>query len=147
MGAEKRIRSRRTARKVAFQILFANEFLNEDIEEAIHRVSESLNVEVPKFSRELIRKTWESLEIVNDLIKKHLKNWELERISATDRVILQMGITELLFFPDIPPEVSINEAIELSKEFSEEKSRRFINGVLDAIYREMDLKKTDSDKK
>lgn len=72
------------------------------------------------------------------LITSKIKNWELDRIALMDRLILRLGIVELLEFEDIPTRVSINEAIELAKNFSTAKSGKFVNGVLDAIL--IDLK-------
>jgi N utilization substance protein B len=75
-------------------------------------------------------------QIDNDIIK-HLKNWDFGRLAVIDRVILRMAIIELLYFEDIPPEVSINEAIELAKKYSTEKSDKFINGLLDAVFKKL----------
>jgi N utilization substance protein B len=75
-------------------------------------------------------------EIDEDIIK-HLKNWDFNRLAVIDRVIMRMAIIELLYFEDIPPEVSINEAIELAKKYSTEKSDKFINGLLDAVFRRL----------
>jgi N utilization substance protein B len=75
-------------------------------------------------------------EIDDDIIK-HLKNWDFNRLAVIDRVIMRMAIIELLYFKDIPPEVSINEAIELAKKYSTEKSDKFINGLLDAVFRKL----------
>ncbi len=72
------------------------------------------------------------------LITSKIENWELDRIALMDRLILRLGIVELLEFEDIPPRVTINEAIELAKNFSTAKSGKFVNGVLDAIL--IDLK-------
>lgn len=66
-----------------------------------------------------------------------MANWDFQRIAILDRVILRMGICELIFFKEIPPKVSMNEAIELAKLFSTERSGQFINGVLDAVLNEM----------
>jgi N utilization substance protein B len=71
------------------------------------------------------------------MIAKKIKNWELDRIALIDRIVLRMGICELKYFPEIPPKVSINEAIELAKKFSTERSGKFVNGVLDAVYNEL----------
>ncbi len=70
---------------------------------------------------------------VIELIERFARQWSYERLAVLDRVILRMGVTEFLAFPDIPPEVTINEAIELAKKFSTDKSSTFINGLLDAI--------------
>ena len=68
-----------------------------------------------------------------------MDNWDLSRIALIDRILLRMGICEILFFPDIPPKVSINESIEIAKDYSTSSSGKFINGILDAILD--DLKK------
>lgn len=133
--------SRRFARILALQCLFANEFLREDPQTIALRVADSLNEQVEDFTLELIRKTTDNEKQLNDLITGHLRNWEYKRVSIFDRVLIRMTVAEMLFFPDIPIEVSINEALEISKGFCNLKSKRFINGMLDAIYK--DLKKND----
>ena len=72
-----------------------------------------------------------------DLIANNTKNWEVDRLPLTDRVILQMAIAELIEFPNIPVKVTINEYIELAKQYSTPKSRQFINGILDVIAKEL----------
>ena len=72
-----------------------------------------------------------------ELIAKNTKNWEVDRLPLTDRVILEMAIAELISFPGIPVKVSINEYIELTKEYSTPNSRQFINGILDVISKEL----------
>lgn len=127
--------TRRDARRLALQILFANQFLKENINDVALRVAQSLEQAIPEFTKELVSSTWDRQAELNQVIKKFLKNWELDRIAVLDRVILQIALNEMLHFPDIPAEVSINEAVELSKEFSTSRSRRFVNGILDAIYK------------
>ena len=73
----------------------------------------------------------------HDLIANNTKNWEVDRLPLTDRVILQMAIAELIEFPNIPVKVTINEYIELAKQYSTPKSRQFINGILDVIAKEL----------
>jgi N utilization substance protein B len=72
-----------------------------------------------------------------ELIAKNTRNWEVERLPLTDRVILEMAIAEMIHFPNIPVKVTINEYIELTKEYSTPKSRQFINGILDVISKSM----------
>jgi N utilization substance protein B len=72
-----------------------------------------------------------------ELIASNTRNWEVERLPLTDRVILEMAIAELLSFPNIPVKVTINEYIELAKTYSTPKSRQFINGILDVIAKEL----------
>ncbi|MEI9919020.1 MAG: transcription antitermination factor NusB [Bacteroidota bacterium] len=80
------------------------------------------------------------------LISKNTRNWEVDRLALTDRVVLEMAIAEMIHFPNIPVKVTINEYIELTKEYSTPKSRQFINGILDVISKELqtagDIKKS-----
>ena len=71
------------------------------------------------------------------LIAQNTKNWEVERLPLTDRIILEMALAEMIHFPNIPVKVTINEYIELSKEYSTPKSRQFINGILDVMAKTM----------
>ena len=91
-----------------------------------------------KFAKQLFLRTLEEQEELDEIIQNHAANWDLGRIAMRDRVLLRMATSELLFFEDIPPKVSIDEAIEIAKKFSTEKSASFVNGVLDAVL--VDLK-------
>lgn len=98
------------------------------------------------FIERLFKTTIELPEEYKDLIAKNTKNWEVDRLPLTDRVILEMAIAEMANFPGIPVKVTINEYIELAKEYSTPKSRQFINGILDVIAKKMkesgDIKKS-----
>ena len=72
-----------------------------------------------------------------DTIKPKLLNWDVERIAALDMVLMQMGLCELLYFETIPTKVSINEYIDLAKDYSTEQSGHFVNGILDNIHKEL----------
>lgn len=85
------------------------------------------------FAEELARGTIERREEIDTRIKAYSENWDFHRIAVVDRNILRLAIYEMLFRPDIPPVVSINEAIELAKKFSTEDSSRFVNGILDRV--------------
>lgn len=85
------------------------------------------------FSDELIFGVIENMPVIDAKIREIANNWDFERIAKIDLSILRMAIFELLFRKDIPPIVSINEAIDLSKLYSSEESRRFVNGILDKI--------------
>ena len=98
-----------------------------------------LNEKQKEFAATLTRKIEENKEILNEQIKPVLKNWDFSRISRIDRIILWIALAEILYMLDIPPIVSINEAIELAKEFSSKKSSSFINGVLDAAVLNMGI--------
>ena len=76
-------------------------------------------------------KTW-----LEKVIIRHLDNWEINRIALLDKLILQMAISELYFIDDVPPKVTLSEAIEIAKRYSTEESSSFVNGILNAVYKE-----------
>lgn len=94
-----------------------------------------------EFTKNLIRHAIINHNELRDLIKAHSKNWDVERIAFMDILIMQLAITEFLYFPSVPTKVSMNEYIELSKFYSTEKSKNFINGILDKTLK--DLKNTE----
>ena len=137
---------RRKAREKALQILFAISMNDDAYAELIDNFYDDMEGENEiEFSRSLVRKVIANQDKLDEYIKAKASNWELERIALIDRILLRMGIAELLYFPDIPPKVSINEMIEISKEYSTPKSGKFINGILDSVLN--DLKKENKLKK
>lgn len=84
-----------------------------------------------EFAQLLMMRTWNGRDECDVLIEKLATNWDISRITPIDMAVLRMGLGELLFFPDIPTRVTINEAIEIAKTFSTDKSGTFINGMLD----------------
>jgi N utilization substance protein B len=118
-------------------VSFACELSGDTWQDQIHRLTETHQIKSSEFViRHATLYQDHKTEIDNDIIK-HLKNWDFNRLAVIDRVIMRMAIIELLYFKDIPPEVSINEAIELAKKYSTEKSDKFINGLLDAVFRKL----------
>lgn len=89
------------------------------------------------FADPLIRGSLEHRNESDDVIKKHAKNWDLHRIAAVDRNILRLAIYEMLHRDDIPPVVSINEAVDIAKKFSTQDSGKFVNGILDKVKGEL----------
>lgn len=89
------------------------------------------------FAKDLLATTIEKKEISMELLKPKLKNWDAERIAALDLIIIQMGICEFLYFETIPTKVTINEYIDLAKDYSTQQSGQFINGILDNIHKEL----------
>ncbi len=85
------------------------------------------------FAEELIRGALQRRTEVDEMIKRHAKNWDLRRMAAVDRNILRLAVYEMLFRDDIPPVVSINEAVDIAKKFSTQDSGKFVNGILDKI--------------
>jgi N utilization substance protein B len=130
---------RRKAREQIVQILFQMDTAGVRALEAL-KLYES-NFCTPRrlsdFVREQVNGISEKLAVVDRMVADHAENWRLGRMSAVDRNILRMAVYELLFRDDIPPIVSINEAVDLSKKFGTEESGGFVNGILDSIYKAM----------
>lgn len=130
---------RRRAREYALQILFQIDFTAKKIDRK--NIDEFLSVkdeseDVKRFTEELVSGTIEKLDEIDSAIEKVAKNWPLKRMAAVDRNILRFAAYEILYRKDIPPAVTINEAIEISKKFSSEDSASFINGLLDRLAKE-----------
>ncbi len=89
------------------------------------------------FARELMNAALEKKEVTMELIRPKLKNWDAERIAVLDMIFMQMGVCEFLFFETIPPKVTINEYIDLAKEYSTPLSGQFVNGILDNIHKDL----------
>ena len=126
---------RRLARELALKVLYRYEEGDTDLHGAIKSV---LDVKLydkndKDFSRMLIERTVENIDNIDKEIISVLQNWEYDRISVVDKIILRIGACELIYFDDIPSQISINEAIEIGKKYGGNESGRFINGVLDAI--------------
>jgi N utilization substance protein B len=127
---------RRRAREYALQILFqldvtdskSNDNLFKDFWESINEEDD-----VKKFADDIVRGTRENIDTIDEIIKKAAEHWTIDRMAVVDRNILRAATYELLYRPDIPPSVIINEAIEISKKYSTEDSASFINGILDKI--------------
>ena len=96
---------------------------------------------VPRFASQLVRGAWENRAEIDELIRSYSEHWSLGRMSRVDRCILRMAVYELLFCDEIPPKVSLNEAIDLGKTYGSENSGAFINGILDALYTDRLIKK------
>lgn len=132
----KRIGSRRKGRILALNILYLVDIANIDVNEAISYIFDQKHKydnQIGKFSSFLVIATLQNLSIIDEIIKKYLKNWTIERLSAIDRNILRLATCEFLYCPETPISVIINEAIEIAKEFSTKDSGRFVNGLLDKI--------------
>ena len=89
--------------------------------------------EVRRFALELVRGCIEHAPAIDEMIKGVAKRWDISRMAATDRCVIKIGVFELLFRDDIPPQVTLNEAIDLAKRYGAEKSGPFVNGMLDAV--------------
>jgi N utilization substance protein B len=125
--------ARREGREAAMQFLFLRDLGgadNPDAIEAFFRIRNS-SPSARKFCRELVNGVMEKIAEIDALLTKLCENYELNRIAAVDRNIMRIAIYEMLYCADVPPVVSINEAIEIAKKYGTEESGRFVNGILD----------------
>ena len=127
---------RRKAREVALQVLYELDVQMIGLGEAIELFWANFEAseEARKFSSLLIEGAWNNREQIDSLISDSSENWTIARMSRVDKSILRMAVYELLFCRDIPPKVTLNEAIDLGKVYGSENSGAFINGILDALY-------------
>lgn len=100
--------------------------------------SEALTRETQEYGNTLLRTVLDKKEYLSNLIKPKLRNWDAERIAHIDMILLEMGVAELLYFETIPPKVTINEYIDIAKEYSTEQSGQFVNGILDSIRKDLE---------
>ena len=98
---------------------------------------EIISKDKKEFAVSLLETVIEKKPVIMDLILPRLKNWDAERIATLDMILMQMGIAEFLFFETIPPKVTINEYIDLGKEYSTPQSGQFVNGILDNIHKDL----------
>ncbi|MBI5475236.1 MAG: transcription antitermination factor NusB [Ignavibacteriales bacterium] len=126
---------RRLVREKVLQALYAYEMSKEPITDVI----ENIFGEIKKshddfdFAKRLINEVVRHNDEIEKIIINKVAHWEFDRIAYIDKILLRMGICELLYFPEIPPKVTINESIEIAKNFSTDQSGKFINGILDAL--------------
>ena len=127
--------SRRKSREKALQVLFQLDFQNVDIDSALQEFwsGHPTGDKVRDFTETLVRGTFANRENIDRMISSTVENWSIERLAAVDRAILRFATYELMHMPDVPPKVTINEALEIAKTYGTEESCRFINGVLDKI--------------
>lgn len=98
----------------------------------------ALNAEVREYARSLVQETYGSLQEIDSILQKHTTNWDLNRMAAIDRNILRIAVAELrIKRDDVPYKVIIDEAVEIAKTYSSDESGKFVNGIIDAIYRDI----------
>ncbi len=132
--------TRSKGRRIALQVLYLLEWdPDKDIEGAINDYMTSLamrplkeNDESLVFARDRVHGVVSNMDKIDQTISKFARNWRLDRMASVDRNILRLGTYELMYCSDVPPQVAINEAVELAKRFGTEDSAAFVNGILDA---------------
>lgn len=132
--------TRRKARELALQLLFFMEFNQKSRDSwntfwQLHPASEPAR----KFASRLVNGVIENQEAFDALIKKHLLNWSLDRMTIIDRSVLRLAVSELTVMKDIPFRVTIDEAIEIARRYGNEHSASFVNGVLDHIVKDQEM--------
>ena len=128
----RRTRAREFALKFLYQIDITKESSDKGFED-FWQSQELSDAEVKEFAHSLIKGTLENLTQIDQKLSSYATNWQLKRMAVVDRNILRLATYELIYLKDIPPKVSINEAVDLAKKYGDIESGRFVNGVLDKI--------------
>ena len=136
------MRKRTLARECALKILYKIEISKDSVESSIEDFWSrgKFSEEIKNFATSLVKGACEKLARIDDIISQYAENWEIKRMAIIDKNILRLGTFELLYRDEIPPKVSINEAIELAKKYGDIDSGKFVNGILDKI-RKQECKK------
>ncbi len=132
---------RRRNRSVAIQFLYAWELNRpQELSDALNEffIERELVRDDYIYAEELINGSVEKMDVIDKVIREKAENWDFDRIAKIDLTLLRLGIHELLHRPDVPPVVVINEIIDLGKAYSEKKSKRFLNGILDQVLAQLD---------
>ncbi len=132
--------SRRKSRELALQALYQVDITGDPAEKALYDLKQRNpeDQEVIDFSGILVQAVLDNMVQIDDAIMKAAENWAINRMALIDRNIIRLGVAQLLVLQEqVPPKVAIDESIELAKKFGDEESSRFINGVLDKIFKDM----------
>ena len=137
--------SRRKGRIIAFQVIFSWDFNDNKVDDLINfswvtEANKKIKDDSIIFAKLIVKGTIDNISEIDKIIKKHIANWDFKRIAKVDLAILRLSVYSLMFQKDIAGNIVIDEAIDISKEFSSGESYRFINGVLDSIYKEINGK-------
>jgi N utilization substance protein B len=127
---------RREGRILALEYLYQLDLGVEEIESVRLQLEKDRrgSRRVREFARALVEGVSSHREAIDRLLSENLLHWKLERLTRTDRALLRLAVFEMVFDPEVPAKVAINEAVEIGKKFGGEESAKFLNGVLDAIY-------------
>lgn len=129
---------RKLARENAFLLIFESVCKSDEVAEEIFlKATEVRGLEYDDYVKTVFFGSYEHREEIEVEIEKHLQGWKKSRISPVSMAILRLAAYEMLYIPDIPAKVSINEAIDLAKKYDDEKSYSFVNGVLNALSKEL----------
>tara|TARA_B100001769_G_C21987475_1_gene530812 strand:+ start:103 stop:543 length:441 start_codon:yes stop_codon:yes gene_type:complete len=135
---------KREARIFALKMAYAYEMTNQErslVDDSIN-IDKKLNQDsddILIYSKKIVNTCIDNIQDIDSLITSKSANWDINRIAFIDKIIIRLALAEMLYFDEVPPKVSIVEAVEISKEFSTKDSSSFINGILDSIYNENNL--------
>jgi transcription antitermination protein NusB len=135
--------TRRKSRELVLQMLFQADMGKQTVDHVRHTFwaeHTTTSAEVRGFAEDLFRVATDRVAEIDKLIESHAEHWRMERMAAVDRNLLRAGVAEFLGYPETPPAVVINEAIEIARKFSSPEAVQFVNGVLDSVAK--DLAKT-----
>jgi N utilization substance protein B len=132
---------RQKSREKAMELLFSMEISKNSYEETIENFIEDyemdLNTIDVEYIKNVVKVVTDNIEAIDEKIIQSLVNWKLDRVSKVNLTILRLAIGEMMFVEDVPGSVAINEAVELTKKYSDEKSCSFVNGVLDKVLKSL----------
>lgn len=141
------MRKRTLGREAALKALYSWDITGEGMEECARKLWDNGGVDkegVREFADMLIAGIAAHIEAIDETIVKHAANWSLKRMATIDRNIMRLAIFELLYVPEMPPKVVINEAIEMAKKYGDKDSGKFVNGIIDKINK-TEERKNESD--
>ena len=140
-------KQKRQARIITLQVIYAYELKGSDLDDTCAFMLDERKppiVNVIKYGKQLSKLVFQHAIEVDELIKYRSRNWDFDRITIIDKLILRMALVEMIYVDEVPPKVSIAEGVEIAKQFSTDDSSSFINGILDAVYNEIVKKKENA---
>ena len=133
---------RQKSREKAMELLFSMELSKNSYEETIETFVEDYEMDLKTidvdYIKTVVRTVTFEMKKIDEVIEKALVNWKLDRISKVNLTILRLAVGEMMFIDDVPGRVAINEAVELTKKYSDDKSCSFVNGVFDKVLKEVE---------
>ena len=132
--------NRRQARECALEVLYRLDLVGDEPENTIAEIllRKNPSEEAETYLRRLMDAALGNQQEIDATLRKHLTRWRLERLTVLDRAILRLSAAEILYFDDVPPKVSINEAVDIAKKYGDDEAGKFVNGVLDSVFQESD---------
>ena len=140
------MRKRTKSRECALKILYQLDINKSDLKDSLEGFYDGRKISsaVKEFTNLIVEGTFKNLKQIDKIISECAENWAINRMAVIDRNILRMSVFELVFVDDIPPKVSINEAVEIAKRYGDKDSSKFVNGILDKVLKVYKNKTTDT---